>query len=206
MTKTNSLIYVTSNELKFKVAMRSLQNSGISLERKSLNTPEIQSSRVEEIAEWSAMWASQHLNRPVVVMDAGYYIEALNGFPGPFIKFVNEWFSADDYLSLLQGKSNRRVIIRDCLAYCHPNEKPKVFCQVHQGELATRPGRRNGTSIDQIFIPEGHSKPISEIHPDEMLTYWSNAAIWQELRIYLENIPRGGANTDSQDHPKSNSL
>lgn len=184
-TSVNSLVYVTRNELKFKVAVQSLQNSGISLERKSLNTPEIQSNRVEEIAEWSAVWASQHLNQPVVVMDSGYYIEALNGFPGPFIKFVNEWLSADDYLNLLQGKSNRRVIIRDCLAYCHPDEKPILFCQLHQGKLATDAGRQNGTSIDQIFIPEGYSKPISEIPPDEILAYWSNAAIWRELENYL---------------------
>jgi XTP/dITP diphosphohydrolase len=124
MDHAKTLIYVTSNELKFKVARKSLQNSGISLERSSLPTPEIQSSRVEEIAEWSAIWACQHLNQPVVVTDVGYYIEALNGFPGPFIKYVNNWFTAEDYLNLLQGKSNRKAIIQDCLAYCSPNEKP----------------------------------------------------------------------------------
>lgn len=60
MDRTNSLVCVTSNEQKFKVAMQPLQNSSISLERKSLNTPETQSNRVEEIVEWSAIWASQH--------------------------------------------------------------------------------------------------------------------------------------------------
>lgn len=148
MDKINSLIYVTSNAIKFRVAAQALQNSGISLQQKSLNTPEIQSSRVEEIAEWSAIWASQHLNQPVVVMDAGFYIAALNGFPGPFIKFVNEWFSAEDYLNLMQGKNNRRVTIRDCLAYCRPNGKPAIFCKLHQGELATKPGRQSGTPMD----------------------------------------------------------
>lgn len=29
------------------------------------------------------------LNQSVVVMDVGYYIEAINGFPGPFIKYLN---------------------------------------------------------------------------------------------------------------------
>jgi XTP/dITP diphosphohydrolase len=191
MCGVKSLVYVTGNELKFRVAWQALQGSGILLERKTLDTPEIQSTRVEEIAEWSAIWASQHLNQPVVVMDAGYYIEALNGFPGPFIKFVNVWFSDDDYLKLLQGKSNRRVIIRDCLAYCSPNEKPTVFCQLHLGKIATKPGRQNGTPIDQIFIPEGYLNPISEIPPDELLTYWSNAATWQELKLHLESLSSG---------------
>jgi XTP/dITP diphosphohydrolase len=185
-----SLIYVTGNELKFKVAQQALLGSGISLERKSLNTPEIQSSRVEEIAEWSAIWASRQLNQPVVVMDAGYYIEALNGFPGPFIKYVNEWFSAEDYLNLMQGKVNRRVVVRDCLAYCRPNGKPTLFCQAHHGELATEPGRQTGTSIDQVFIPAGFSHPISEIPPDELLAYWSNTTVWQELGLHLERLSR----------------
>ncbi len=190
MDRVNSLVYVTGNELKFKVALQSLQGSGILLERRSLDVPEIQSSRVEEIAEWSAVWASQQLDQPVVVMDAGYYIEALNGFPGPFVKFVNEWFSAEDYLNLLQGKRNRHVVVRDCLAYCRSGEKPVLFCQLHHGDVATQPGRRNGTSIDQIFIPEGYTRPVSEIPPEEMLAYWSSAAIWQELKRYLENLAR----------------
>lgn len=186
MDRVNSLIYVTGNGLKFEVARRALQGSGIRLERKSLHVPEIQSDRVEEIAEWSAVWASRQLDQPVAVMDTGYYIEALNGFPGPFIKFVNEWLSADDYLNLMREKENRRrVTIRDCLAYCHPGGEPAIFCQTHRGELATKPGRRGGTPMDQIFIPEGYWIPVSEIPPDEILAYWSRAAIWQELRLHL---------------------
>lgn len=122
-----------------------------------------------------------------MVTDSGYFIEALNGFPGPFIKFVNNWFSADDYLNLMLGKSNRRIIIRDCLAHCHPDGKPLVLSQLHYGEIATTSGRQRGTSMDQIFIPEGFSKPISDIPPEEMLDYWSRASVWQELKSYLED-------------------
>ncbi len=192
MDQKYTLVYVTSNKLKFEVALRALNGSSIVLERKSIDTPEIQSQRVEEIAEFSASWACQQLNQPVVVLDAGYYIEALNGFPGPFIKFVNEWFRANDFLNLLQSKDNRQIVIRDCLAYCCPNEKPIVFCQLHHGEIATEVGKRNGTSIDQIFIPSGYSKPISEIPADDMIAYWSTATIWQELRQHIEGRKNGG--------------
>lgn len=185
MNTINPIIFVTGNELKFQVAVRALQNSGIVLERKALNTPEIQSSRVEEVAEWSAVWASERLQQPVVVTDCGYSIEALHGFPGPFIKFVNQWFSADDFLNLLQGKSDRRIVIRDCLAYCRPGEKPAIFCQEYHGEFATQPGSQNGTAIDRVVILEGLSQPISDIPPDEMVAYWSRATVWQKLKLYL---------------------
>jgi XTP/dITP diphosphohydrolase len=192
MNKVHTVVYLTTNEIKFNVALQALNDSCIALERKSVDTPEIQSKSVEEIAEFSARWASQQLNQPVVVLDAGYYIEALNGFPGPFIKFVNEWFSAEDYLNLLVGKANRRVIIRDCLAYCSPKERPIVFFQLYYGEIATKAGRQNGTSIDQIFIPAGYSKPISEIPAEEMIAHWSNAAIWRELKQHIEGSGNGG--------------
>ncbi len=186
MSRISTLTYVTGNEIKFKVAEEVLRESGILLRQENLRTPEIQSRRVEEVAEYSAIWASQYLEQPVVVTDAGFYIEALNGFPGPFIKFINEWFSAQDFLSLMQGKNNRRVLIRDCLAYCQPSEKPVTFCRVYRGMLATEPGRKRSTPIEQVFIPEGYSVPASEIPPEEMLTYWSNVSTWQELRRYLE--------------------
>jgi len=187
MDTQNSLIYVTGNALKFRVAEQALRGSGIVLEQASLQTPEIQSEQVEEIARWSAVWASQQLGQPVVVMDAGFYIQALNGFPGPFIKFVNQWFSAKDYLNLMQGKPDRRVSIRDCLAYCQHGQQPISFCQLHYGHLATEAGCSDGSPIDQLFIPDGFSLPISEISPQEMLTYWSSAAVWQKLKAHLEN-------------------
>jgi XTP/dITP diphosphohydrolase len=121
-----------------------------------------------------------------VVTDVGFYIEALNGFPGPLIKLINEWFSAEDFLNLMRGKNNRRIVIRECLVYCPPNKKPVTFCSSYQGMLATKPGEKSGTPIDQLFIPEGYSIPVSEISPDEMVTYWSSVSIWQELKRYLE--------------------
>lgn len=187
MGSHNTLVFVTGNELKFKVAQQALQDSGVSLIQKALDTPEIQNTRVEEIAEWSAVWASQLLDQPVVVTDAGYYIDALNGFPGPFIKFVNEWFTVQDYLNLMRNKLNRCVVAQDCLAYCCPNEKPVVFSQEHYGKIATQPGRPNGTPINQIFIPDGYLCPISDFSLDEQLDYWSNPGNnWQKLKLHIQ--------------------
>lgn len=179
------LTFITGNEIKFQVAQQVLRGSGLMLERSTLDLPEIQSSRVEEIAVFSAQWACQHLDRPVAVTDAGFYIETLNGFPGPFVKFTNAWLSAQDYLSLLLGKLERRIVVRDCLAYCRPHEKPLTFCTAYQGTLATEPGRDGGNPIEQILIPAGYSVPISEIAPDEMVAYWSRASVWRELKRYL---------------------
>lgn len=181
----NTLVYITGNDVKFSVASQVFTNTGIVLLQNNLSTPEIQSKSVQEVAMYSASFASKELNQPVMVTDAGFYIEALKGFPGPFIKFVNEWFSADDYINLMQGKTNRTLIIQDCLAYCYPNEKPVVFTGSYRGKLASKPSEKPGTSIEQIFIPEGFHVPISDIPAEEMISYWSNGEIMSKFKEYI---------------------
>ncbi len=185
----NTLIYVTGNSVKFDVALNTFVNTGINLLQMKLDTPEIQSKSVQAVAMYSASWASKQLNKSVIVTDAGFYIEALKGFPGPFIKYVNEWFSADDFINLVKDKNNRSIIIQDCLAYCHPDTEPVVFTGTYRGMLATQPSSSQGTSIEKIFIPEGFDVPICDIPPKKMISYWSNGEIMSKFKNYIIQNP-----------------
>jgi len=169
------LFFITGNNLKFEVARKAMSGTGIKLIQKELNTPEIQSTSTEEIASFSAKWACDLLGEPVILSDAGYYIEALNGFPGPFIKYINEWLSADDILRLMVGKGNRKVVVKDCLVYCEPGKKPAIFCDFAKGTIANKKGSRGKTSINEIFIPEGYDKVESDIPRDEMKEFWAKS-------------------------------
>jgi XTP/dITP diphosphohydrolase len=185
MSGKTSLVYVTGNKVKFQVASQVMREVGIDLIQVDLQVPEIQSPQVEVVVKHSAIWASQHLDQPFVVTDAGFYIEALNGFPGPFVRYVNEWLSVQDYLQLMAGKEDRRVIVRECLAYCVPTQQPVIYSQVHQGQLAIKPGRRKGTSMDQIFIPAAGTIPVSEMSAEQMTAHWSKISIWHKLKEHL---------------------
>lgn len=182
---TVSLIYATGNAFKLAVAERALAGSGIVLVQSDLDAPEIQSKRVEDVAVYAGEWACRRLGEPVVVTDGGFYIEALNGFPGPFVKFINQWLTAQDLLDLAQGKDDRRIIGRDCLAYCRPCEKPVTFSGAYPGTLAAVPGEGNGRPIERVFIPEGYTLPVSDWSAEEQLAYWSRADVWVQLRRFL---------------------
>ena len=180
------IFFITGNAHKFQIAQDALAGAGIELIQKELDTPEIQSTSIEEIASFSAKWACDLLKEPVIVSDAGYYIEALNGFPGPFIKYINEWLSADDFLKLMTGKENRKVLVKDCLAYCEPGKKPVLFCGSAKGTIANKKGGQGRTSINEIFIPEGYDKVESDIPWDEMKEFWANnIKTYQLLAEYL---------------------
>lgn len=183
-----TIVFVTGNSYKFQVAQKALENLDIELAQKNLKTPEIQSTEVEEIASFSAQWASNKLKKPVVLTDAGYYIQALNGFPGPFIKYVNYWLTANNFLSLMKGKKDRTVVCKDCLAYCEPGRKPITFLGIAKGKIAEKVGTRSTTSINEIFIPDGFNKVESEIPREQMVEFWSkNIRIWQKLAEFLKN-------------------
>jgi len=180
------IFFITGNAHKFQIAQKALADAGIELIQKELETPEIQSVSIEEIASFSAEWACDLLKEPVIVSDVGYYIEALNGFPGPFIKYINEWLNADDILRLMAGKENRNVMVKDCLAYCEPSKKPILFCDFAKGYIANKKGSKGRTSINEIFIPEGYEKTESDIPWDEMKKFWANnLKHYQLLAEYL---------------------
>ncbi len=187
MTKKNTIIFITGNSGKFLVAQKALKGSGYSLVQKKLEVPEIQSQKIEEIASFSAKWAAEKLDNTVVVTDVGYYIEALNGFPGPFVKFVNQWLSPEHILKIMSGIENRGVIVKDCLAFCQPGLKPVCFLGISKGTISTKAGRKRGSAMDRLFIPDNFNKPQSEISQKQMFVFWSKNQKWLKLIDYLKN-------------------
>lgn len=179
--------FVTGNNYKFQIAKEVLKDTKIKLIQKKLDVPEIQSLDVIKIASYSAKWAAKKLNEPVAVTDAGYFIESLNGFPGPFLKYTNRWFTADDYLKLMEGKTNRTVVVKGCLAYCKPGKDPVTFESLTKGKIAKEKGKKGETPISEIFVPTGYEGVESEIPREEMINYWSGIEkYWLELASYLK--------------------
>ena len=204
------LIYLTGNRFKFEVAQQALRGLDLVLEQDRRNVPEIQSNSVQEIAEFSAQWASPQIDQPFIVTDSGFYIDALNGFPGPFIKYVNQWFSVEDLLRLMHNKAYRHIAVNDCLVYVRPIsstdeptdkptdesldetlKKPTVsFRGSFKGKIATVPGQNNGTPIERLFIPDGYDVPISEFSPEEQYNYWRSGEVWHHFRTFYTNQPQ----------------
>ena len=178
------LIFITGNQQKFQQARNALRGHNIKLTNKKLEIPEIQDVDIKKVAEFSAKYAANKLNEPVVVTDAGYYIKSLSGFPGPFIKFINEWLKPKDLLRLMKGKSDRSISSPICVAYCEPNKEPVSFVSDNQGTLAKKPGGK-GSTIDQLYVPKGYKKTIGNLPPNERLSLW-NIDCWNKLAVFLQ--------------------
>ena len=181
--------YLTTNELKFKIAQNFFaQLDGYELVQQELETPEIQSTSCEEIARFSAGFGAQAIGEPCVKMDAGFFIPVLGGFPGPFVKYVNDWLSEEEYLALLEGKSDRSAYFIDATAIGFPDGSSKVFTKKYEGRIAKRgeyvPSKWPANSL---FIPDGYDVPLGSMTDAQQEAYWHEGVLPQVID-YLATI------------------
>ena len=78
--------FVTSNIHKFQEARRLLAEHKIATAMLRVEAVEIQDDSLENIAKYSALDAVKNCGLPIFVEDAGLFVEALDGFPGPYSK------------------------------------------------------------------------------------------------------------------------
>ena len=182
MTK---IILVTGNMKKLISARQFLEPHGIQVDNVKMDTTEIQSDSIEEIAAYSAKEASDKLKCDVLKNDTGFFIEALNGFPGAYTHQVMEAIGTDGILKLMRGEKNRKAYYREAFAYCEYGKDPVVFTSITRGTLATRKSGKYGLRIDPIFIPDGYTKTMAHYNDDKRFNTW-NTKVFDDIANYVK--------------------
>jgi XTP/dITP diphosphohydrolase len=124
---------------------------------------EIQSDELSDIAKYASSEASKKLGKPVIVEDAGLFIDSLNGFPGPYSSYVYRKLKVEGLLTLLQNIHARLSRFKSVVAYCEPHGEPRIFEGEIVGWITTKSRGVNGFGFDPIFIPEGSVKTLAEM-------------------------------------------
>jgi XTP/dITP diphosphohydrolase len=176
----DSVIFVTGNKNKVVSVARVLAEFGIEVVHGTADAPEIQAERVADVAAAKAQWASNAYfgERPVMVIDSGFVIHALNGFPGPNVKWATRQIGLDGYLRLMapwQHPDERFCVFEDVIACVMHGEEPKLFTRTVHGRLALEPrgaDRAEAKSpLWKLFIPEGFTKTLAEMSEAELMVH-----------------------------------
>ena len=154
------ITYVTGNWAKLASAKQALEPLGYEVDNIKMDTIEIQANDVEEVAKYSAKWASDKLKCDVLKNDTGLFVEALNGFPGVYTHFMEETLKEDGILKLLDGVENRKAYFKEAIAYCEYGKEPVTFVGITKGTIAKEKMGTYGWSFDFIFIPDGQDKTL----------------------------------------------
>ena len=139
---------------------------------------EIQADDCKKVAAFSAKYAADKLNVPILKSDSGIYIEALGGLPGPYNHYFDKQIGVEKFLELFKNETNRKVRLEHCFAYYEPGEEPIVFSGGGRGTISYEARGTRGRWHDKFYIPDGETKTLSELREidyEKEATYWGDA-------------------------------
>ncbi len=183
-----TLYFITKNKGKYAEVSELAREYNININMLAVEKLEIQSDDIKEIALFSARWVASKINRriPIVVEDAGLFVEALNGFPGPYSSYVYKTLGVNGILKLLEGVENRRAYFKAVAVLEHPELGEHAFEGVVYGRIAYKPKGSRGFGFDPIFIPDGEEKTFAELSPSEKNKYSHRARAFRSLFNWIK--------------------
>lgn len=186
MRERKRVWFLTSNQGKFREAAAVAASSGLRLRMLDAPKIEIQSDSLSEIAYYAAKEAAYRLGMPVVAEDAGLFIDALNGFPGPYSSDVFKRLGIKGILKLMENVTHRNAKFSSVAAYCAPKSKPRHFVGNVAGHIALRPQGAGGFGFDPIFIPiKGDGRTFAQMTIKEKNGFSHRAASFRKLSKWL---------------------
>jgi len=165
--KGRVIFFATNNVNKFNEARKVMSQHGIAAGMLRIKSLEIQNDSLEEIARASVVDAFERCHLPIIVEDAGLFIDALKGFPGPYAAYVYKTIGNQGLLKLMEKEKERKARFESAVAYLSAASKsPVCFSGEVQGKIAFEERRGDGKSgfgFDPIFKPAHSRKTFAEM-------------------------------------------
>jgi len=159
--------FVTSNVHKFNEARLILAEYKVATAMLKIEAVEIQDDNLENIAKASATDATKNCKLPIIVEDAGLFIEALNDFPGPYSSYVYRTIGTRGILKLMENVDKRDAHFQSVVAFSSPEEAPKCFQGKAKGKITMEERGSLGFGFDPIFEPSGGKRTFAEMTTTE---------------------------------------
>lgn len=157
--------FVTSNHGKVREARSYLDRP---VEQVDYDYTEIQAPELEPIATAGAREAFHELGgeEPVVVDDSGLFLDAFDGFPGPYSAYVEDTVGIEHVQQLVATTDDERAWFRSVVAYAYrdedqaESETETVTVACFDGAVRGRivpPRGDGGFGYDPIFEHDGQT-------------------------------------------------
>ena len=131
----------------------------------NLDLPELQELEPRKVVIAKAQAALAQGYSPVLIEDTSLSLRALNGLPGPLIKWFLKAIGGEGVHHMAESRGDCHAEVRTIFGLALG---PQTFIYgegVVQGSVVAPRG--TGFGWDAIFCPEGSSKTMGEMTPDE---------------------------------------
>ena len=179
-----------------KYAAEILNHLDLNVVPTPLELQELQSDDLRTIARHKAAQAFEQLGPHVVIEDGGLFIEALNGFPGPYTAYVARTLGAIGLCNLLAGVQHRQAIFRSVLIYIDDSGSEHQFIDdTNYLQIADHPSEQTSedgwSDLWSALIPPGETRPYTDL-PPHTITGWLESrrrrSTFMQLGLYLNGF------------------
>jgi len=176
-----NLTFITGNQNKVKEVQALIP----SITQKKLDLPETQDTDSQIIIQEKINEAKKHHSGNFIIEDTGLYLDALNGFPGPLIKWLLKSIKADG-ISQLANKLQNTAVTAKCTVGLHIDNQDHFFVGECRGRLVSPTGETS-FGWDAIFLPDGYNETFAQMSLELKNSISHRRVAVEKLVKFLEN-------------------
>ncbi|KAK6541582.1 nucleoside triphosphate pyrophosphohydrolase ham1 [Orbilia ellipsospora] len=180
------ITFVTGNAGKL-AEVQAILGKYIKIENHGLDLEEIQGS-VEEVSAAKCRKAAEILKRPVLTEDTCLCFRALNGLPGPYIKWFLQGVGTEGLNKLLAGFEDKSAEAVCTFAFSEgPGCEPLIFQGRTEGRIVCPRGPAK-FGWDPVFEYEGQT--YAEMDKDKKNSVSHRYKALEKFRVFLETYDK----------------
>ncbi|MFB6115915.1 MAG: non-canonical purine NTP pyrophosphatase [Candidatus Nanosalina sp.] len=168
---TTKVILLTGNPEKIESAEKAFEQTELEIEPVESETPEIQAENSLEVARHAVKEALEEYEKPVIREDHSLYLDAIPGFPGPYISYFDNKITPEKLLELLQGKE-RTGHFEIATVLGLPREGLKEYSFKVPIKIS-REVRGDSDSWTSVLMLREESETFAESSKDSRLHIWN---------------------------------
>lgn len=178
------LIFTTTNINKIKSAQLILQKYKINVIGKAIEVDEIQSHDPQKVIEDKLRKSYQILQRPLISMDSGLFINGLKGFPGVMTKYALETIGEEGFVNLVKPLQDKSAYVQRMIGFTD-GKITKFFISQGHGEIVSEKVKTNGYGYDNILFVPSKNTVLADLSFEDQVKFWGDA--WDQLGQWLAN-------------------
>ncbi|KAF5388064.1 hypothetical protein D9615_000768 [Tricholomella constricta] len=193
------LVFVTGNANKLKEVKEILSDGGhpIEIDSHSLDSkyhgrhpqiPEIQGT-TQEVAKDKCRRAAELTGSACITEDTALCYAALNGLPGPYVKYFMQEVGHEGLNNLLVGFPTKAAWALCTFAYSSgPGSEPIIFEGRTDGSIVPARGSKV-FGWDAVFEPNGTGLTYAEMPKEQKNKLSHRYKALEKLRAHLQSLP-----------------
>jgi len=182
MTSLPAFTLATGNPSKLEETHRILASiaADVEIAHADVDLHEIQSLDLLEVLRFKAAEAWRRLERPLAVEETGLELAALDGFPGPLVKWMLQAVGAEGIARTALALGEPRATAR-CAVLLKDSEREVIGVGTNPGRLVLPPRGDHGFGWDPVFQPEGLEQTYAELGMEAKDATGHRGRAWRDL-------------------------